>query len=96
MIRAVIAALLCLFIAGCADGPSKIVTQQIEVQVPTKREPPKALVDCAYKEALPVWYPVDGKPDWAALDAEGQRRTRDLITTINGCNASWRAWATAP
>lgn len=97
MIRSIIAALLCLFIAGCAtDTPPRIEVQQVKVEIPVKRVPPAALMECGYRGPTPAWLPVDGKPAWAALDEQGQRITRDLIVTIAGCNAAWKAWATAP
>lgn len=94
MIRAVIAALLCLFIAGCADGPPKIVTQQIEVQVPTARACPEALCAPVHYGPLPTFKPGEG--DTVILDAEGQRRLRDLLTLLTGRDDAWRTWATSP
>lgn len=92
------AALLCLIIAGCADSntPPKIEVQQIKVEAPVAREVPKELAECGYHGPAPKWLPVDGHPDWAALDKDGQRFAREMIVTIMGCNAAWKAWATAP
>lgn len=96
--RSIIAALLCLFVAGCADKvqEARIVTQEIKVEVPVKRPVPAELMECGYKGAIPKWLPVEGHPDWAALDKDGQRFAREMIVTIMGCNAAWKAWATAP
>jgi len=90
--------LLCVAIAGCADrnAPPKIEVQTIKVEVPVKREMPKALADCAYTGPAPKWLPVEGKPDWAALDPDGQRFARDMIVTIMGCNAALKSWGKAP
>lgn len=97
MIRTILAAILCLFIAGCATTPEpRIVTQQIKIEVPVKRAAPAALMECGYKGPVPKFLPVEAHPGWAALDEQGQRFIRDMIVTLAGCNAAWRAWATAP
>lgn len=97
MIRSMAGMLLGILVAGCVDGnlPAKIEVQQVKVEVPVKRELPKELVECDYKGPLPKWHPVDGKPGWAALDAEGQRFARDMLVTVMGCKAALIVWGTA-
>lgn len=104
MIRAIITALACLLIAGCAgQAPEpKIVTQEIKVEAPTKRPVPAKLMECGRPDdpskppEMPKWLVVEAHPDWAALDKDGQKLLRAMIVTLAGCNAAWRAWASAP
>jgi hypothetical protein len=93
--RRVIAALLCLFIAGCAnDFPPKVQTVEIAVPVPTPRVCPVELCAPLDHGPLPVFRPGEG--DDVVLDAEGQARLRDLLANLKGRFEALRAWAVAP
>jgi hypothetical protein len=94
MIRAILAALVCLFIAGCAGAPPKIVTQPVAYQVPIARACPEALCAPVHYGPLPAFKPGEG--DTVILDAEGQKRLRDLLTLLRGRDEAWRSWATSP
>ena len=95
--KRIIAALICLFIAGCAkDMPAKIETQIVKVPVITARVCPKEL--CREFEAgpLPKFKTDPAHPDWVYLDEEGQKRLRVLIVGLKGRFEALRTWAIAP
>jgi hypothetical protein len=90
MLMRIIAALLCVFIAGCDTVP-KVETVQIAVPVPVKRECPPDL--CAPVDYGPMPVFKAGEGDTVLLDDEGQRRLRDLIANLKGRLDAFRAWA---
>jgi hypothetical protein len=92
--RTLIAALLCLFIAGCAGQP-KIETQIVKVPVPTKREcPPDVCKPFMPSCPLPVFMPADGNA--VTLDAKGQADLRCLIVDLKGWGDAMLAHEEAP
>lgn len=91
--RPLIAALICLGLAACA-APAKVETVQIKVPVPIARPCPPELCGPVTYGPLPVF--AAGEGDAVILDADGQRRLRDLLTLLKGRDEAWRAWATAP
>lgn len=91
--RPLLAALACLALMACATQ-TKVETVQIKVPVPIARDCPAELCGPVTYGPLPVFKPGEG--DSVTLDAEGQRRLRDLLTLLNGRDEAFRAWATAP
>ena len=97
MLKRIIAALICLFIAGCAsDMPPKIETQIVKVPVITPRVCPNGLCHEFEAGPLPEFKTDSAHPDWVYLDAEGQKRLRVLIVGLKGRFEALRTWATAP
>jgi len=95
--RAIIAALLCVFIVGCAtDMPPKIQTVEIAVPIPTPRACPNGLCHKFEAGPLPVFLTDPAHPDWVYLDAEGQKRLRDLVAHLKGRFEALRGWAVSP
>lgn len=91
--KPVLAAILCLALAACAER-GRVETVTIKVPVPVARECPAELCGPVAYGPLPIFKPGTG--DAVILDAEGQRRLRDLLTLLRGRDEAWRAWATAP
>lgn len=91
--RPVLAAILCLGLAACAERV-RVETVTIKVPVPVARECPAELCGPVAYGPLPVF--TAGEGDAVILDAEGQRRLRDLLTLLKGRDEAFRAWAAAP
>lgn len=91
--RPLLSALVCLALTACATQ-TRVETVQIKVPVPIARECPAELCGPVSYGPLPVFTPGEG--DSVVLDAEGQRRLRDLLTLLKGRDEAFRAWATAP
>lgn len=95
MLKSLIAALLCVFIAGC-DTVSKIETVQIAVPIPTKPECPQDVCKEPDIGPLPEFKTDPAHPTWAYLDEEGQARLRALTITLKGALDTVLTWAKAP
>lgn len=91
--RPLLSALACLALMACATQ-TKVETVTVKVPVPIARECPAELCGPVTYGPLPVFRPGEG--DSVTLDAEGQRRLRDLLTLLRGRDEAFRAWATAP
>ncbi len=92
-------ALLCLVLAGCQSCPTvtpaeRVVTQTVDVPVPTARQAPAEVLECwtslppepVFKDAPGgLLLPVDQIPVLEA--SEGAKRR---------CDDAWRAWAASP
>ena len=89
--RFALAALACLALTACATQ-TKVET--VAFTVPTARPCPPELCGPVAYGPLPVF--AAGEGDAVILDADGQRRLRDLLVLLKGRDEAWRAWATAP
>lgn len=87
-------------LAGCAHDPPEPVriveTVRVEVPVPVRRDAPPELLRRYQPEALPVFLAPDDPRAVVALDTEGERRLRAILSDLYGRLEAWRAWATAP
>lgn len=94
MLKTIISALLCLFIAGCQTLPPKIETVQVSVPVPTPRTCPVTLCSPVDYGPMPVFKAGEGAA--VTLDAKGQADLRDLILALKGKVDAFQDWAASP
>ena len=81
--RAIFAALFCLFIAGCAGGPPKIETQIVKVPVyQTRPCAPTVCHEFKPSGPLPVFTPDLNDPKNAVLTPAEQTKLRILISDL--------------
>lgn len=83
-----------LMLSGCGTAPEpELENQIVNVKVYEPRPVPAKLAVCPEIGTLPVFLPVEGKPDWVALNPEGQHFIRDMLLAYKGCTDSWGAWS---
>ncbi len=84
-------------LAGCAAADSQVIykTQQVDVQVPVKRQAPDELT-ASLKLDLPAFIAPADPAASSCLSPEGEKKLQlslfDLRTRIDG----WAAWYAAP